>query len=475
MPKTCFVQQARAFFHSILVNKIKNRMALPGVGHTDLGDRMMKSIWDGVQMPGFSSLEGELRTDVLVIGGGLAGLLCAWRLKQAGVDCRLVEQGRIMGGVSGRTTAKLTAQHGAIYSRLVRQFGPERAGSYWQANRRAVEALAELAREGNCDFQEQDSILFAKDSGGTPEEELRACQMLGIPVRWEEKLPLPFPTAGGLVLPGQGQFHPLKLAAHVAKGLPIFEHTKVLEFIGNGVRTEKGTVTAERIIVATHFPMLNKHGGYFLKLYQQRSYVLALENAPEIGGMYLECGGDGLSLRSAGEFLLLGGGGHRTGKAGRNWVPAEKAAERYFPQAKAAARWATQDCMSLDGMPYIGQYSRGTPELLVATGFGKWGMSSSMVAASVLTDRILGREDPVAELFSPRRSMLHRQLFRNAAESAVNLLRPAGPRCPHLGCALEWNKEERSWDCPCHGSRFDERGGVLDGPATGDMKHPPEM
>lgn len=424
-------------------------------------------------MPRFLPLEGDLRTDVLVIGGGLTGLLCAWNMKREGVDCALIEQNRIMSGVSGRTTAKLTAQHGLIYSKLLKTFGAERARLYWQANRDAAEKLGALAQSADCDFLPQNSYLYSTAETEKLEAEMTACERLGIPARWESSLPLPVPVVGAIGFSDQAQFHPMKLAAYAANGLRIYENTKALSIQGNCVQTPKGTVTAKNIIVATHFPMLNKHGAYFLKLYQQRSYVIALENAPQIDGMYLDCKENGLSIRSAGRWLLLGGGGHRTGKKGLGWSVPELAADQYFPQGKIAARWATQDCMSLDGMPYIGRYSRATPNLYVATGYQKWGMSSSMAAAMVLTDLIRGKENPYASLFSPSRSMLHRQFLYNGVEAAVNLLRPVKPRCPHLGCALQWNDAEHSWDCPCHGSRFDEKGKLLNNPATDDMKHPP--
>lgn len=275
------------------------------------------------------------------------------------------------------------------------------------------------------------------------------------------------------VMVGPGSSNPMKLAAQLAKGLRIYENTKALSFAGNQVQTASGTITAQKIIVATHFPMLNKHGAYFLKLYQQRSYVIALENAKQPEGMYLDCADNGLSLRSVGRYLLLGGGGHRTGKQGLNWSLPEAVAAQYYPDAKILARWATQDCMTLDGMPYIGRYSSATPDLYVATGFQKWGMSTSMVAASILADLIQNRENPYSSLFSPQRSMMHKQLLVNGLEATANLLLPTKPRCPHLGCALHWNEAERSWDCSCHGSRFDEKGKVLNNPATDNMKHPP--
>ena len=434
----------------------------------------MASVWEKeVQLPRFAPLEGDLRTDVLVVGGGLAGLLCAYELTRAGVDCTLIEQNRLLSGVSGRTTAKLTAQHGLIYQKLLRKFGPEQAKRYFQANREAVEALGELAKKADCDFSAQSSYLYTTGSLQELAQEAEACEKLQIPYIWKDELPLPFPVAGALGMANQGQFHPLKLAACLARDLKIFENTKALAFLGNRVQTQKGTITARRIIIATHFPLLNKHGSYFLKLYQQHSYVIALENAGALEGMYLDCGENGLSLRSAGKVLLLGGGGHRTGKPGLGWKVPETAREKYYPQAVVATRWATQDCMTLDGIPYIGRYSRETPDLFVATGFGKWGMSTAMAAAKILTDLVQDRENPYAELFSPSRSMLHKQLLINGLESTINLLRPTKPRCPHLGCALQWNSAEKSWDCPCHGSRFAEDGKLLNNPATDDLKNPP--
>ena len=255
-----------------------------------------------------------------------------------------------------------------------------------------------------------------------------------------------------------------------AGDLRIFEHTKVLELAPGRAVTTGGTISAEHIIIATHFPLLNKHGGYFLKLYQQRSYVLALENAPDVEGMYLDEGEQGLSFRNAGDLLLLGGGGHRTGKRGGGWAALEEFAGEHYPGAREAARWAAQDCMTLDGVPYVGQYGKNTPGLWVAPGFNKWGMTTAMAAAGVLTDLILGRDNPCQTLFDPARTVLRPQLAVNGWESALGLLTPTVPRCPHMGCALKYNRQEHSWDCPCHGSRFGEDGTLIDNPATGDKR-----
>ena len=205
-------------------------------------------------------------------------------------------------------------------------------------------------------------------------------------------------------------------------------------------------------------------------MYQHRSYVLALKNIPKINGMYVDEAKKGMSFRNYNNLLLLGGGDHRTGKKGGNWDELIEFAKKYYPNSSEQYRWATQDCMTLDEIPYIGQYSKNTPNLFVATGFNKWGMTSSMVAAMILHDMVLERESPYAPLFNPSRTILHPQLALNLAESAVNLLTPTTKRCPHLGCALKWNASEHSWDCPCHGSRFTEAGELIDNPATDDMK-----
>ena len=429
---------------------------------------MIDSIWKQNEMPSFPQPEGDLQTDVLIMGGGMAGLLCAHMLRKQGVSCLLIEADRICRGVTGNTTAKLTTQHGPIYSRLLAQFGEETARIYWEANAAGLERLRKLGEGMNCGLETKDSYLYTRKAGGL-DGEMEAVKRLGIPADFVSEVALPISTAGAIRFRDQAQFDPLRFAAGIARELPIYEHTPARQFVGNRVQTDYGWITAQRIIVATHFPILNKHGAYFLKLYQDRSYVVALENAGSLDGMYRDQDSKGLSFREAEGKLLLGGGSHRTGKTGAGWSELEAQAKALYPQSRVSHRWAAQDCMSLDGIPYIGPYSQATPELFVATGFNKWGMTSAMVAAMVLADLVLGRENPWEEVFSPRRSIWRKQLLLNAGESALNLLRPTAPRCPHMGCALRWNPQERSWDCPCHGSRFDESGKLLDNPATGDL------
>ena len=432
---------------------------------------MERSLWKTKDLlPGYPPLDGDVQTDVLIIGGGLAGILTAYELEQAGVNYLLIEADTLCSGVTGNTTAKVTSQHGLIYSKLIRTMGEERAGLYWKANEQAMGRIRQLAQRFSCDFETQDAYVYSKDRPDKLEREMKALERLKIPAQYEREVPLPFHVAGAVRFREQGQFHPLKFAAGLSKGLNIREHTTAISIKKGRVQTTGGTIKASRVIVTTHFPFLNKHGSYFMKLYQDRSYVLALERVPQMDGMYLEEGQGGLSFRFYGSQLLLGGGGHRTGKQGGGWAELEAAARRYYPDSSVRMRWATQDCMTLDSVAYIGQYSASTPELYVATGFNKWGMTTSMVAAQLLCDTIQGKENPYTQLYSPSRTMLRPQLLVNVGESAVNLLTPTVPRCPHMGCALKWNPQEHTWDCPCHGSRFSRKGKRLDNPAKRGLK-----
>ena len=425
--------------------------------------------WELTTLPSFPSLRGDRKTDVLIIGGGMAGLLCAHALKQAKVSCILVEAGKLCSGVTKNTTAKITAQHGLIYHKLLRRFGTERTRMYLEANLAAVREFRALCSGIDCNFEEQGSFVYSLWDEKKLNLELLALDELGFDGEFVNRLPIPIPAVGAVRFRRQAQFHPLRFAAELVKGLHVYEHTRVRALEGTTAVTDHGRITASKIVVTTHFPFLNRHGSYFLKLYQHRSYVLALEGVPPLNGMYADEWDKGLSFRRSGDLLLLGGGSHRTGKQGGSWGELTAFAMEHYPKAREVRRWATQDCMTLDGVPYIGQYSKRTPDLYVATGFNKWGMTSSMVSAMLLRDMVLERENPWAEVFSPSRSILRPQLVVNGFESAVNLLTPTKKRCPHLGCALKWNPWERSWDCPCHGSRFEQDGTLIDNPATGDL------
>lgn len=429
----------------------------------------MGSIWqNNADRVRFNSLDGGKDTDVLIIGGGIAGLLCAYKLKNAGVDCLLAEAEEICGGITKNTTAKITLGHGLIYDKMIKRFGEERTRLYAEAQLKAIEEYARLCQDADCDFERKSNYVYSLNDREKIEKEVRALNRIGVNAEFSDACNLPLKVAGAVCVKNQAQFNPLKFLYSISEDLPIYEHTRVTELMPHKALTEYGEINFNKLIVATHFPILNKHGAYFLKLYQHRSYVIALKGAQDPDGMYVDECNKGLSFRSYGDILLLGGGGHRTGKQGGCWQELENFAKEHYKKAEIIGKWATQDCITLDDIPYIGQYSKSTPSVFVATGFNKWGMTNAMAAADILCDLVRDESNPYAEIFSPSRSILRPQLAVNAFEAVANLLTPTAPRCPHLGCALKYNGVEHSWDCPCHGSRFTEQGELIDNPSTAD-------
>ena len=293
--------------------------------------------------------------------------------------------------------------------------------------------------------------------------------------------------AGAVRCENQAQSHPLRLLRALAEELTIWEGTRVLEAEGDQLRTTGGTVRAKHIIFCCHFPFVNAPGHYFLRMHQERSYVVALEGTPAVPGMYYSADSGGASLRMAEGLLLVGGGSHRTGenREGGKYEALRRWAGLHFPGASEAGHWSAQDCMTLDGLPFIGRFSRRRPCWYVATGFGKWGMTTAMVSARILTALIRGRESPEGDIFSPRRRFTAQAAKGLAVHGAYTVkglakhLLPSGdreivPNCPHMGCRLEWNPEEESYDCPCHGSRFRREGRLIDGPAQTDCRRKEE-
>ena len=486
----------------------------------------MKSLWTKhTVIPKRERLTGEIKTETAVIGGGMAGLLTARLLAESGASVVVLEAARIGSGQTKHTTAKITSQHGLIYDRLAEQFGMEAAGQYAAANEKAIGEYRRMVKEYgiDCHFTESSAYLYSCENRKAKElaKEAEGAKALGITAEFTTKTELPFPVAGAVCFHGQAHFHPLEFLKRVAEGLTIYEKTPVLSVEGGLVRTDGGTVTAEQVVFATHYPFINVPGYYFMRMYQERSYVLAVDTEnPAKGngflpeGMYYGVDQNGLSLRSADGLVLVGGESHRTGenREGGRYQKLMEQAKGLWPDCEERFRWSAQDCMTLDGVPYIGKFSAATPNWYVATGFGKWGMTSSMAAAMMIRDAITGRENPNAKVFSPERFTpsasaknfisgglhmvrdLSREIF--ALPRAMTEELPCGHggvveyegkkvgvykeengeihvvsvRCPHMGCQLEWNPDEKSWDCPCHGSRFDYRGKRIDNPAQEGIK-----
>ena len=472
----------------------------------------MESIWSQTcQIKERPPLPGDTETEIAVVGAGMAGVLVASALKEAGARVVVLEAGRITGGQTRNTTAKLTSQHGMIYKKLTHTLGVDRARQYAAANEAALTEYRRLISERgiDCDLEEQCAYVYGDDAEAL-RAEAECAASLGLPASFTEETSLPFPAAGAVRFENQAQFHPLKFLRAAAEPLTIYERTRVQTAEEHRLVTPRGTVAAEKIVFACHYPFVNFPGMYFARMHQERSYVLALENAPPMDGMWVFADGakNAFSFRHWNDLLLLGGGGHRCGEnsAGGRYDELRRRAREWFPQCREAACFSAQDCMTADGVPFIGRYAESRPDWYVATGFQKWGMTTSMVSAMLLRDMICGRENPYAEVFDPGRfdtetvpgvleeggqalKGLARRFFQIPAETAGQLapgrggvvfldgkklgvyrdsdgaLYPVDLRCPHLGCQLEWNPDERSWDCPCHGSRFDRFGELISGPA----------
>ena len=471
----------------------------------------MDSIWaNSCKLEKRPSLKGEIETEIAIIGGGMTGVLTAWQLQKSGKKAVVLERYSVGSGQTGNTTAKITSQHGMCYANMIEKYGTAKARQYALANENARKEYMRIIQTENidCNFETVCSYVYGK-SAGRLEEEIRAAKSLGLPAELSrEHLTLPFPVWGAVKFRNQAQFHPLKFLSALTQDLTIYENTPVKRAEGHMLTTPEGQVKAENIIFACHFPFVNIPGLYFARMHQERSYVLALENAPLPNGMYIGAEKNSYSFRSFGSCLLLGGEGHRCGEndEASRYQRLRKRAEQWFPKSREICCWSAQDCVTADSFPYIGKFSAGKEDWYVATGFQKWGMTTSMAAAMLLRDEICRIPNPNREIFSPQRfpikdmdfflsdglrsaKELVRPFLKNPQLTAKDLMPGHGGivthegkkigiykdeqghvyavkiRCPHLGCQLSWNPDEKSWDCPCHGSRFDYRGKLLNGPA----------
>ena len=393
---------------------------------------MSDSIWsDGgrIQMPQYEKLTRIKKVDVTIVGGGLCGLLCAYFLKEAGVECLLLEGSRIASGTVRHAMAQVTSQHGLIYSRLLETLGEEKARMYFEANELALRKYRELA--ASIDFEERSSYIYSRTDKECIEREVHAASLLGMKAEFCETSELPFDTAGAVRFPNQAQMNPVKFLYGLVKDIEksdkvtIFEEMPVDDWINGTTWSGLYITIPKNIICATHFPFYKKAGGYNNKLYQNRSYIMALDHVPELHGMYADASDNGLALRGYKDMIFVGGATHRVGQEERDWNEFREKILSYYPEAIEREHWEVEDCVSLDGIPYIGPYSDKTPNMYVATGFNGWGMTSAMTAAMLLTDAIINGQKtngatesyPWGEVFYPERKIVRSQYFANVKEN----------------------------------------------------------
>lgn len=475
----------------------------------------MESVWSSeVNFKKRETLNQNIECDILIIGAGMAGLLTAYMLRKSGREVVVIDARSIAGGVTKNTTAKITSQHDLIYDKLIKEFGEDGASQYARANELAIRKYKEIidAENIDCDFEFKDAFLYTSDNIQGIEDEYNAAQKLGIDAELVDDIIIPEKIKKALKFKNQAQFNPLKFLRPISEKLTIYENTVALDITEDNIVVTKNDmkIKANKIVVAAHYPFLNTPGYYFMRMHQERAYVLALENAADIGGMYKGIDKTGYSFRNYKNLLIFGGAARRTGEneEGGAYEELRKAAKEFYPNSTEKYHWSTQDCMTLDNIPYIGHYSSKTPNIYVETGFKKWGMSTSMVAAMIISDMILEKENDFSEIFSPGRFDLSASM-KNAAndliitaknfiaqrvdipEETLNSIEnghggiveykgqktgvykdndgkifAVSTKCAHLGCELKWNADDLTWDCPCHGSRYNYKGIWIESPTN---------
>ena len=481
----------------------------------------------------YEPLAGGLSVDVAVVGGGITGLTAALRLKEAGRDVAVVESDRIVEGATGYTTAKLTSQHGLIYDFLRSKFGRESARQYARANEAAIDAVESRVEQlgVDCEFERRPAYTYAASPDDVEDlrEEAEAAADLGLPASFTSTTDLPYDVPGAVRFDDQAQFHPRRYLLAVAEavqgdGSHVFEETRATD-VDPGepctVETERGDVTADDVVVATHFPFFDRNG-YFARMHPKQAYLLAVRIAgdpPE--GMYYSTASPADTLRSHpspdgdGRLLLVGGQGHKTGDndppMAERYRRCEAFARERFDVESVEYRWSTHDYYPVDRVPFVGRLGPGTEHVYVGTGFKGWGMTGGAAAGRILSDLVLTGASPWADVFDPLRveprASAKRFLEENAEVAGhfvgdrIKSLLSAGDLpsrgegtvtreggraygvyrdddgelhavsavCPHMDCLVQWNDAERTWDCPCHGSRFDYDGEVISGPALEDL------
>jgi glycine/D-amino acid oxidase-like deaminating enzyme/nitrite reductase/ring-hydroxylating ferredoxin subunit len=474
------------------------------------------------------ALEPDTKTGALVVGAGITGLVTALLLQRDGHEVTVIDQHGVAEGVTGYTTGKISSLHQVVYSELAGRFGADGARTYALANEAGLARIAELVDElrMECDFRRRPNYTYAAsdEEAGAVADEAKAAAEAGLDVTLENDVPLPFPTAGAVRLGNQAEFHPVKFLAALADelenaGARIFERTRAVS-VRDGtpcdVDTTGGRITAEHVVLATHFPFPDR-GLFFARVHAERSYCVAAPLAgAALDGMFISAGSPTRSLRcqpdGGGELLIVGGESHTVGRGGHTaprYAALEAFARQHFEIGEVSHRWSAQDNYSADGAPLVGKLTPRSRRTHVATGFRKWGLAMGAAAAELIADAVAGRENPWQSFFDATRipplgsakalaeqnagtgfHFFADRLTRRGRDEAEDLAPGEGriasrqgrqvaisrdddgvvhavsARCTHLGCIVSWNDAERTWDCPCHASRFSPDGSVLQGPAV---------
>lgn len=460
----------------------------------------MESFWNLTKnnIVKYEKLQGDFNADVCIIGAGLTGLTSAYYLSKLGIKVITLEKDEIASHTSGRNTGKITSQHGLIYKYLKDKNDINYARKYYEANNEALENIKKIieTEKIDCELENKNSYVYTtqKEELKKIKDEVEVTKKIGIASQFCEKIDLPISISGAIRFDNQAQFNPVKYLYGLAKSIEknnslIFEHSKVIniEKYENDYKvfTKNGSVNCKYIIIATRYPFITFPGYYFLKMYQSTSYAMVFDTNTnlEIDGYYINLEMPQNSFRTIKikdkNYLMFVGYDYKTGTEilGNPYDYIIKKVSNMFPEAKEISRWTAEDCISLDKIPYIGEFSKLYENFYVATGFNKWGITSSNVAANILTDKILSKENKYEDIFKSSRF----ELIENK-EEAMNILKESAngiivervkgketPTCTHLGCKLSWNNIEKTWDCPCHGSRFDENGNVIEGPAVSNI------
>jgi len=479
----------------------------------------------------YPSLAEDISVDIAIVGAGMAGILCAYLLQGENLDIAVIDAGRILCGTTAHTTAKITSQHGLIYDRLKNQMGTELAKQYADANEEAIKLIKNIADRHNidCGYSSQSSYVYAETEENIQkiEDELKTVSELGIKASFVDEIPFPVIIKAGIRFDNQAQFHPRRFLLPLAgilsnSGVKIYENSRIVDLEEGKtitLTTEQGKkIKAEKVIIASHYPFYNKPGMYFSRIYTERAYIIAVSATEKYpGGMYINAETPSRSLRSLdtaeGQLILVVGENHKTGQGpdtSGHYLKLIEFAEKLFTIEDIPYRWSTQDCMTLDGIPYAGYYKQDTHNILIATGFQKWGMTNSMAAAKVIRDLIIDGSSPWQDVYSPSRKNLlgsaktfivenidvakhlisgkisplpenvkvgcgegkvfeHNGERTGAYRDEEGRLYLVNTTCTHMGCELNWNSAEKSWDCPCHGSRFTYSGDIIDGPAVSPL------